>query len=232
MSVEHPITGRELAHNGRLEPGLPGSWTCRLSRRIVLRMLRNLRGGRIELREGARSIVLGELDPARPLQATIEVRSARFYRGLLRGSIGLCESYLAGEWECDDLVSLVRIAALNAGGLDRLRRVLTPVLVPFQRGLRRLARNTPARSRRHIEAHYDLGNELFEEFLDPTMMYSCGVFEHQDASLEEASLAKLRRICRRLELQPTDHVLEIGTGWGGFAIYAAATHGCRVTTTT
>ncbi len=222
----------ELAGSGRIEPARAVPWKWRLSRRIVLRLLRNLRGGRIELREGAGTIVLGELDPAQPLHAVIEVHSARFYRRLLRGSIGLCESYLQGEWDCEDLVSLVRIAALNAGGLDRLRRLLTPLLAPLQRVARRLARNTPARSRRQIEAHYDLGNELFEQFLDPTMMYSCGVFEQPGASLEQASLAKLRRICRRLELQSTDHVLEIGTGWGGFAVYAAANYGCRVTTTT
>jgi cyclopropane-fatty-acyl-phospholipid synthase len=139
---------------------------------------------------------------------------------------------MQGEWECEDLVTMVRIAALNVGGLDRLRRALAPLLVPVQRWGRWLARNTPARSRKRIEAHYDLGNELFEQFLDPTMMYSCGVFERPGASMEQASLAKLERICRRLDLRPEDHVLEIGTGWGGFAVHAAQRYGCRVTTTT
>jgi cyclopropane-fatty-acyl-phospholipid synthase len=205
---------------------------ARLSRRFVLRVLRGLRGGRIELREGSERIVLGELDPARPLQATIEVRSLRFYRRLLRGSVGLCEAYMDGEFECDDLVAMTRIAALNVGALDRLRRVFAPLLVPLQRWARFASRNTPSRSRRRIEAHYDLGNELFGLFLDDTMMYSCAVFEHPQADLREASLAKLERICRRLELSPADHVLEIGTGWGGFACYAAERYGCRVTTTT
>ena len=203
-----------------------------IARAIVLRLLRNLRGGRIELREQGRTSVLGRLEPGHPLQAVVEVRSPRFYRHLLRGSVGLCESYMQGEWECDDLVAMVRIAALNVGGLDRLRRVLAFALVPLQRWGRWLARNTPARSRRRIEAHYDLGNELFEQFLDPTMMYSCGVFEQPGDSMEQASLAKLERICRRLRLQPGDHVLEIGTGWGGFAVHAARRYGCRVTTTT
>ena len=167
-----------------------------------------------------------------PLRAVVEVRSPRFYRQLLRGSVGLCESYMDGLWECDDLVALTRIAALNVSGLDRLRRIFAPVLVPVQRWARFLARNTPGRSRRRIEAHYDLGNELFGLFLDETMMYSCAVFERPGADLREASLAKLERICARLDLRPEDHVLEIGTGWGGFACYAAERYGCRVTTTT
>ncbi|MCW3032836.1 MAG: class SAM-dependent methyltransferase [Solirubrobacterales bacterium] len=203
-----------------------------ISRRIVLRALRGIGGGELELREGSERTVLGELDPARPLRAVIEVRSPRFYRQLLRGSVGLCESYMDGVWECDDLVALTRIAALNVGALDRLRRVLAPVLVPVQRWGRFLARNTPGRARRRIEAHYDLGNELFATFLDETMMYSCALFEHPEADLRDASLAKLERICARLDLRPSDHVLEIGTGWGGFACYAAERYGCRVTTTT
>ena len=177
-------------------------------------------------------LVFGEIDARRPIQAQIQVRSPRFYRELLRGSVGLCESYLQGLWECDDLVSMTRIAALNVAGLDRLRRIFTPILIPVQRWARWIARNTPGRSRRQIEAHYDLGNDLFELFLDPTMMYSCAVFETPEATLEEASLSKLRRICERLDLKPEDHVLEIGTGWGGFALYAAQNYGCRVTTTT
>jgi cyclopropane-fatty-acyl-phospholipid synthase len=204
----------------------------RLARRIVLPMLSRLRGGELELIEGPERLLLGKLDAGRPLRAVLHVRSTRFYRHLLRGSVGLCESYMQGMWDCDDLVALTRIAALNVGALDRLRRRLAPVLIPLQRWLRWLARNTPGRSRRQIAAHYDLGNELFSLFLDPTMMYSCGVFETPSASLEEASLAKLERVCAKLALRPEDHVLEIGTGWGGFAVYAAERYGCRVTTTT
>jgi cyclopropane-fatty-acyl-phospholipid synthase len=121
---------------------------------------------------------------------------------------------------------------LNVGAFDTLRRSLAPVLIPLQRWLRRPGRNTPPRARRRIEAHYDLGNELFALFLDRTMMYSCAVFERPEATLEEASLAKLERICEKLELGPEDHLLEIGTGWGGLAVHAAAEYGCRVTTTT
>jgi cyclopropane-fatty-acyl-phospholipid synthase len=207
------------------------SW--RLARRIVIRMLSGVQGGRLELDDGSgHRLLFGEIDPERPVRALIEVRSPRFYRELLRGSVGLCESYLLGLWDCEDLVSMTRIAAINVGGLDRLRRIFTPLLIPVQRWARWVARNTPGRSRKQIEAHYDLGNDLFGLFLDPTMMYSCAVFETPEATLEEASLSKLRRICERLDLKPGDRVLEIGTGWGGFAVYAAEHHGCRITTTT
>jgi len=162
----------------------------------------------------------------------IDVRSPRFYRKLLRGSVGLAESYMDGLWDCEDLVALTRIAALNVGGLDRMRRVLSPALIPVQRWLRWLVRNTPGRSRKRIEAHYDLGNDMFALFLDPTMMYSSAIFDSPDATLEQASLTKLERVCAKLDLGPEDHVLEIGTGWGGFALYAAGRYGCRVTTTT
>jgi cyclopropane-fatty-acyl-phospholipid synthase len=204
----------------------------RLARRIVTRVLSGIGGGRLEIVEAGHSISFGEVDPDRPLSAVLHVRSPRFYRDILRGSVGLSESYMAGRWDCEDLVSLTRIAALNVGGLDRLRRRLAPVLIPVQRWARWLARNTPVRSRRRIAAHYDLGNDLFALFLDPTMMYSCAVFDGPDTTLEQASLAKLERVCAKLDLRPTDHVLEIGTGWGGFAVYAAERYGCRVTTTT
>jgi cyclopropane-fatty-acyl-phospholipid synthase len=204
----------------------------RLARRIVLALLTRTRGGELEIVEGNTHHRFGERDSERPLEASIEVRSARFYRRLLSGSVGLCESYMDGLWDCEDLVSLTRIAALNVRSLDTLRRLLAPVLIPIQRWGRWLARNTPVRSRRRIAAHYDLGNELFSLFLDPTMMYSCAVFDSPRATLEEASLAKLELVCEKLDLGPQDHLLEIGTGWGGLAVYAARQRGCRVTTTT
>jgi cyclopropane-fatty-acyl-phospholipid synthase len=204
----------------------------RLARWIVLRLLTHIHGGELELIEHEERWRFGAPVGERPLQVVLQVRSTSFYRNLLRGSIGLCESYMDGQWDCEDLVALTRLAALNVATLDRLRRVLAPVLVPVQRWARWLVRNTPRRARSRIEAHYDLGNELFALFLDPTMMYSCAVFEQPQATLEEASLAKLERACAKLALSPEDHVLEIGTGWGGFAVYAAERYGCRVTTTT
>jgi cyclopropane-fatty-acyl-phospholipid synthase len=203
-----------------------------LARWIVLGLLARTRGGELEIVEGGKRLRFGERVPGRPLRASVEVRSARFYRRLLGGSVGLCESYMDGLWECDDLVALTRIAALNVRALDTLRRALAPVLIPVQRWARWLARNTPGRSRRRIAAHYDLGNELFSLFLDETMMYSCAVFDSPESTLREASLAKLALVCAKLDLRPQDHLLEIGTGWGGLAVYAAQHHGCRVTTTT
>jgi cyclopropane-fatty-acyl-phospholipid synthase len=208
-----------------------------LARRAALALLGRIHGGQLELVEAGSSVCLGSVRPAhsraqRPLRAVVRVRSPRFYRHLLRGSRGLCESYLKGLWDTEDLVALTRLAARNAGSLDTLRRALAPVLRPAQRAIGWIRRNTPRRSRAQIAAHYDLGNELFEQFLDPTMMYSCAVFEPPSATLEEASLAKLERVCRKLALGPRDHVLEIGTGWGGFALHAAGRYGCRVTTAT
>ncbi len=204
----------------------------RLARRIVLRLLTHIRAGELTIIEGDERLRFGECVPGHPLRATIEVHSPRFYGALLHGSVGLGESYMDGVWDCADLVALTRLAALNVRPLDDFRRLLSPLTIPFQRWLRWLARNTPRRARRRVAAHYDLGNELFSLFLDPTMMYSCALFDSPQATLQEASLAKLERICVKLDLRPEDHVLEIGSGWGGFAVYAAEHHGCRVTTTT
>src|SRR5262249_51590093 len=136
--------------------------------------------------------------------------------------------YIDGAWDCDDLVSLVRIGAREVPRLDPLRRVL----LPLRRLLERVPRNTLIASPRHVRAHYDLGHDLFAAFLDETMTYSCPLFEHPGMSLRAGQEAKLGRICERLELAPSDHLLEIGTGWGGLAIHAATRYGCRVTTTT
>jgi cyclopropane-fatty-acyl-phospholipid synthase len=144
----------------------------------------------------------------------------------------MADAYADGLWDSPDLVALVRLAARNAPALDRARRRWGLVLVPVQR-LRALTRRaTRRRNRRDIAAHYDLGNELFSRMLDPTMTYSCAVFDQAAMSLEQAQVQKLDRICDKLDLRPGDRVLEIGTGWGGFAVHAAATRGCHVTTTT
>jgi len=231
MSAREIVARKPLALQRR-----QGHWLRRrydsAARGLVLRLLSRIRGGQIELVEDGVSLCFGEVAPERPLRVLVRVRSRRFYRQLLRGSIGLCESYMDQLWECDDLVALTRIAALNVGALDTFRRRLAPLLIPAQRWARWLARNTPVRSRRRIAAHYDLGNELFALFLDRTMMYSCAVFESPRATLEQASIAKLERVCAKLDLRSEDHLLEIGTGWGGLAVYAAKHYGCRVTTTT
>jgi cyclopropane-fatty-acyl-phospholipid synthase len=204
--------------------------TATLSRLATGQVLGRLRNGRIEVLEGGRRRAFGP--PDADLRATVRINDPAAWRGPLRGSVGLGEAYVDGLWEADDLVALIRIAARELRELDGLRG-----LVAKPRGLLHRARglvpeNTRGGARRHISAHYDLGNDLFASFLDRRMMYSCAVFPREDATLEEAQLAKLDRICERLRLGPDNHLLEIGTGWGGMAIHAARTTGCRVTTTT
>jgi cyclopropane-fatty-acyl-phospholipid synthase len=201
----------------------------RVARTVVLALLRQLRVGRLTVIEGS---VRHELGPGGGPSAVIEIHSPRSWPVLLRGSRGLAESYMDGLWESPDLPAVVRVAARNIVFLDVLRRRMTPVREPFQRARAAFVRNTPTRSRRDIAAHYDLGNELFELMLDPTLTYSSAVFATEDQPLEEAQRAKLELICSKLDLQPSDHLLEIGTGWGGLAIHAAVTRGCQVTTTT
>jgi cyclopropane-fatty-acyl-phospholipid synthase len=199
-------------------------------RRLALRVLSGIRDGRLVLVEGRGRLSFGQADS--DLAATVEIHSPSFYRAMFGGSVGLGEAYRDGAWDCDDLVTLVRIAARNMGGLDRWRRRLHPILAPLQKTVWGVPRNSRRRARRHISAHYDLGNDLFALYLDESMMYSSAVFPHPDATLAEAQEHRLERICQALELGPDDHLLEIGTGWGAMAAYAASRHGCRVTTTT
>ena len=137
-----------------------------------------------------------------------------------------------GYWQCDDLTAMAELFLCNRQYLYRIGPGMKWLVKPLHLLQRYLRRNTLKGSRRNIEAHYDLGNELFELFLDNTMMYSSGIFHHPETTLQEASEAKLERFCQKLQLKPTDHILEIGTGWGSFALYAAKHYGCHVTTTT
>ena len=156
------------------------------------------------------------------LTANIEIRDPRFYRHLvLGGSLGAAEAYIRGYWTCDDLVDLVRIFCRNAAVSAGLEGGPARILSPLARIGHWLRRNTPSGSRRNIAAHYDLGNEFFSLFLDETMAYSCAIFPRAESTLHEASVAKFDRICQKLALTADDHVLEIGTGWGGFALHAA-----------
>jgi cyclopropane-fatty-acyl-phospholipid synthase len=198
------------------------------ARALVLALLGRIPEGELTVWEHGKRFVLGRGDP----KAAVWINSPRAWMLLLRGSRGMADGYIDGIWEADELSSVVRVAARNVQVLDRWRRRMTVARVPLQalRGLRRA--NSRARSRHDIAAHYDLGNDFFALMLDETMMYSCAYFPHAEATLAEASRAKLERVCEKLDLSAGDHVLEIGTGWGGFAIYAASTRGCRVTTTT
>jgi cyclopropane-fatty-acyl-phospholipid synthase len=201
-------------------------------RAVVLRGLAHMRHGELEIVEdGGGRHRFGSL-AAFPVTAVLRVHRPSFYRSLLRGSTGGALSYVEGAWDCDDLVALVRLAIRNADTIDRLRSAVAPLLRPLRSAGEWLQRNTRVRSRVNIAEHYDIGNDLFELMLDETMSYSAGVFETRHTTLREASLAKIDRLCRKLQLGPADHLLEIGTGWGAFAVHAAQTYGCRVTTTT
>ena len=201
-----------------------------LARRLIFRLLSQIRDERIEIAEHGRRLAFGR-DSA-PLSARINVHSPHVYGQLLRGSNGLAETYMDGHWDVDDMVALVRIAARNMRGMDRWREAWHPVLHAGQRLTRLVPRNDPKGARENIAAHYDLGNQLFSLFLDPSMMYSCAYFDSPQATLEEAQTAKLDRVVDALELGPEDHLLEIGTGWGAMAVHAAQRSGCRVTSTT
>ena len=179
----------------------------------------------------------GEVRLGSPAADGLRVRVAVHREGLWRrvvfgGLLAATEAYVDGDWDVDDATALARLFARNmsqVGAMDRGLGRLTRLSTIWGR---RRSRNTKDGSRRNISAHYDLGNDLFRLMLDPTMSYSCGVFEREDASLEDASVAKIDRLCRKLGLHAGDHLLEIGTGWGGLAIHAAREYGCRVTTTT
>jgi cyclopropane-fatty-acyl-phospholipid synthase len=200
---------------------------------LVLSQLEGIRAGRLWLRDGGETLVFGQTDAVVPVEAAVTVRDAAFYADVaFGGSVGAGESYMLGRWQADDLTAAMRVLLRNRDASDGMdaglaRFAALPRLVAHW-----LHRNTRAGARRNIRAHYDLGNDFYRLMLDETLMYSCALFERPGMSLAEAQRAKLERICRALALGPADHVLEIGTGWGGFALHAAQRHGCRVTTTT
>jgi cyclopropane-fatty-acyl-phospholipid synthase len=209
------------------------SWLQSLGRRLFLEKLAGLREGRLTVVDGAERRVFGDPDPRCALQATVEILHPQTYAdAAFGGTVGAGEAYIRGFWRSEELTDLVRIFVLNRDIMDSLEGGAAFVTAPLRRALHFLNRNSRDGSRRNIAAHYDLGNELFALFLDPTMAYSCAWFEHETSSLEAAQVAKYDRICRKLQLDPSDHLLEIGTGWGGLALHAARNYGCRVTTTT
>ncbi|MDT8319124.1 MAG: cyclopropane-fatty-acyl-phospholipid synthase family protein [Xanthomonadales bacterium] len=202
-----------------------------VARRGVLRQLQRLEAGRLRLADGDRLLEFGSVGDAP--QARIEVVDPQFYSEVaFGGPIGGGEAYMHGYWNCDDLVALVRLLLQNRPVLDGMEGGAARLTAPLQKLFHRVNRNTHQGARRNIAAHYDLGNEFFALWLDETMMYSSALFKTPDMSLNEAQLARLAYICERLQLTADDHVVEIGSGWGGFAVYAASRHGCRVTTTT
>ena len=218
----------ELPENARSPAGLRS-----LARRAVRARLEQVRNGQVVVCENGRHETFGSLTDEMPLTTVLTIHDARFYSDVARGGVlGAAEAFMRGYWSSNELTNLVRILLCNRQVLTAMNSGAAALVRPARMLLHRLNRNTRAGSRRNIAAHYDLGNAFYALWLDRTMMYSSAVFERPDMSLEEASVAKLDRICRKLKLAESDHVLEIGTGWGGFAVHAARHYGCRVTTTT
>jgi cyclopropane-fatty-acyl-phospholipid synthase len=207
------------------------------ARRIVLGALERVTGGHLTLVEAGRTHHFGDGRPDRhgrpALAATVTVHDPRTYRRILgQRSPGLGESYADGWWDTDDLTALLRVLERNIRRADPALRPARRLTARVADPIRRRRPQSLNRDRTNVRAHYDLGNDFFERLLDETMMYSSAIFPSPSSSLAEASAHKLDRLCQRIALGPDDHVLEIGTGWGGFAVHAAEHVGCKVTTTT
>jgi len=207
----------------------------RLLRKSVLERLAALPAGSLEIYEHGHRVPgpapASDTETEAPVR--LDVLDPDFYRRVaLGGSIGAGESYMEGQWEADNLTRLIQIFSRDLQTVSAMEEGLARAAGWIDRAIHLLQSNTKSGSRRNIAKHYDLGNDFFRLFLDPTMMYSSALFPTEKSTLEEASLHKLDVVCRKLDLQPGDTVVEIGTGWGGFASHAVRNYGCSVTTTT
>ena len=210
----------------------PISRLDRAFRIVFAGKLSHFTNGQLALCDGDWQMTFGSKGSP-PLSASLNIHDSRVYRSVLfGGTIGAAEAYAQGWWTADDLTTLVRIMARNRHAAEGLDGTLTRARDLFHRVVHRWRDNRRTQSQRNISAHYDLGNDFFSLFLDPTMTYSCAVFPRDGSTLQEASKHKLDVICRRLDLLPSDELLEIGTGWGSLAMHAAKHYRCRVTTTT
>ena len=205
----------------------------KIAREAIFRLLSKLQVGSLTLHEGPCSHHFGSIDKPHEPQAEVHIHSPAVYSQMLTGgSIGSGEAYMKGYWSSPDAMDVMRIFSANLVLLNKFDASQSVFVKLALKIAHRFNRNTYKGSQLNIAAHYDLGNEFFQLFLDPTMMYSSALFSDNSASLEVASETKLDELCQQLELKADDHLLEIGTGWGGMAIHAAKNFGCRVTTTT
>jgi len=216
-----------------LIPDDNSAWLTRLARKLVHNQLSKIQTGEIVFRENHNEYYFGKVTDDFPVRVYIDVNHSSIYTDVaFGGSAGSGEAYMKGSWSCSDLLGLVRIFLRNREVLDTMDYGFTRLKAPVHKLLHLFNRNTRAGSKKNISAHYDIGNELFKLFLDETMMYSSAYYAKPDMTLHQASIAKLDLVCKKLDLQPEDHLLEIGTGWGGLAVHAATHYGCKVTTTT
>jgi cyclopropane-fatty-acyl-phospholipid synthase len=205
----------------------------KVAKTLLLGQLRKIRDGRLRLIDADLVETFGTITEAAPFEVTIRVRNPRFYSDVVfAGTLGSGEAYMNDYWRCDNLTGLVRLMVINRDLMNDVDSGWSRLSAPLLRFAHWLNRNDKSGSRRNIAAHYDLGNEFFALFLDETMAYSCAIFADANNSLLDASRAKFDAACSKLALKPGQHLLEIGTGWGGLAIHAARHYGCRVTTTT
>jgi cyclopropane-fatty-acyl-phospholipid synthase len=205
----------------------------RLARALLTGQLEKIRHGRLRIIEDGFDRSFGHPSEDAPFDITVRVRDPRFFAdALFGGTVGAGQAYISGYWHCDNLTDLVRLFIVNDDMMAEVNSGWSRIAGVIMKGAHWLNRNDKDGSRRNVAAHYDVGNRFFELFLDETMAYSCGIFTHDGASLGEASRAKFDAACSKLALQPGHHLLEIGAGWGGFAIHAARHYGCRVTSTT
>ena len=205
----------------------------KIAREAIFRLLSKLQVGSLTLHEGPCSHHFGSIDKPHEPQAEVHIHSPAVYSQMLTGgSIGSGEAYMKGYWSSPDAMDVMRIFSANLVLLNKFDASQSVFVKLALKIAHRFNRNTYKGSQLNVAAHYDLGNEFFQLFLDPTMMYSSALFSDKSASLEVASETKLDELCQQLELKSDDHLLEIGTGWGGMAIHAAKNFGCRVTTTT
>jgi cyclopropane-fatty-acyl-phospholipid synthase len=207
------------------------TWTTRTAKRILLKTFEKFKEGYLEVICPDETYTFGV--PDAELRGTLKIHDERmFKRVLLGGDIGFGEAYMDGDWSSPDIVEVFRMMIKNIALVEEENRLMSFIKGKFDWLLHKLRSNTLTGSRKNIRHHYDLSNDFYKLFLDSTMAYSCGVYEKPDDSLHLSQLQKFDLICRKLQLSPQDHLLEIGTGWGGFAIYAATQYGCKITTTT
>ena len=207
--------------------------TTRMLRRGVLNRFGKLSDGLLLLKEGATEHQFGRAVDGNSLIAKMEIHSPEFFRRVaIGGSLGFAESFIFGEWTSDSPTDVVKIFCRNIDITDSGNRGIVRLVTRLARKWHERQKNSKDGSARNIHAHYDLGNDFYSLFLDETMTYSSGVFETDESTLHEAQVAKIDRLCRKLDLKQSDHLLEIGTGWGGMAIHAAKNYDCKVTTTT
>ncbi|MEO7775242.1 MAG: cyclopropane-fatty-acyl-phospholipid synthase family protein [Steroidobacteraceae bacterium] len=231
MSSKPTIIPSDLMESG-LDTEEPGALT-RLGRRLLLNTLARIVDGELIVEENGQRHRFGKRTARCGLSTTLHVLHPNFYAdAAFGGTIGSGEAWIRGYWRSDDLTAVIRIILINRDVLEGVDGKWAALRRGIGRALHFVNRNSKAGSARNIAAHYDLGNELYQLMLDETMAYSCGIFTSKDATLHEASIAKFDAICRKLTLSSSDHLVEIGMGWGGLAIHTAEQYGCKVTTTT